>query len=340
MTDGKKDLTGLMELPPAEPTADGTLPPELTIDQPSATVDSFGSLEEFATHSPPSNSPSSPVTSDDSFPLLPERPADLAGGGSGSFAMPDAPAMEMPAPMEYAPEPALTAAPNNVDTLEAVRQYAEQLPSAAPNVPADFPFTLKVTGRLEPDERARFSDLITRENLGIREVDLEPQFEAGRILVPRVSEYAAVMLVQAIRGASVEIELGPSDDAEGVWNTPYSASEVSGSHHALPDSHDNPAESLPVTSDSLLPDLGPYVVVDAVTASASLSSNAVEAEHSREYQELLEALQRELKYKAFRRGANAILCFQVTLTPLTLPSRYRLTVIGSAVKFSTPPPSH
>lgn len=360
MTDGKKDLTGLMDLPLAEPTADGSLPPELDVEPASVTIDSFESLEDqikshsgvapdpFAPNETSSASDAAP-TADVSAPDLGDfPPMDLAGGGggSGSFSAPDptgapaeqsAPALPpMPAHLE-----SFEAHPEPAETLEAVRTYAERLPSAAPSVPADFPFTLRVTGHLQSDERARFSDLITRENLGIREVDLEPQFEAGRILIPRVSEYAAVLLVQAIRGASVEIDLAPSDEAEATWNQSYSASEVSGSHHALPDSHDNPAESLPVTSDSQIPELGPYVVVDAVTASASLSSQSVEAEHSREYQELLEALQRELKYKAYRRGANAILCFQVTLTPLTLPSRYRLTVIGSAVKFAaSPPPNH
>ncbi|OFZ70214.1 MAG: hypothetical protein A3K03_05995 [Bdellovibrionales bacterium RIFOXYD1_FULL_44_7] len=58
----------------------------------------------------------------------------------------------------------------------------------------------------------------------------------------------------------------------------------------------------------------------------------VEAESSSEYQEVLEGLKREMKYKAYRKGADAVVNFSISLTLLSVPSRYRLTAMGSAVK--------
>ena len=58
----------------------------------------------------------------------------------------------------------------------------------------------------------------------------------------------------------------------------------------------------------------------------------VEAVHSMEYQELLERLQREIKYKAFRKGAVGVVGFSIQLTALSTPTHYRVLAMGTAVK--------
>src|SRR5437764_1503439 len=74
-------------------------------------------------------------------------------------------------------------------------------------VPTSFPFSLMIEGTLRPEEREKLIDLISREKFGIREVDLEPQLESGRILIPRISEYAGVLLVQALRNTQARLRL-------------------------------------------------------------------------------------------------------------------------------------
>ena len=98
---------------------------------------------------------------------------------------------------------------------------------------------------------------------------------------------------------------------------------------------------MPLTADSHIPGIKHFTVLDVVTASATLSTEVVEAESSAEYNELVEALQRELRYKAFRKGANAVVNFSIKLTGLSLPTHYRLMAAGSAVKTTQPagPPS-
>lgn len=227
-------------------------------------------------------------------------------------------------------------------TMDAVKLFSENLVVGAPVVPASFPFSLLIEGRLQPEERERLMDLVSRENMGIREVDLEPQFSGGKILIPRISEYAGVLIVQALRGAAVQMKLGPSEsifsseasEDSGSINLASSPQEATFRTYSLSDSHSHPAEALPITQDSALPGAPSYVVVDVVHASALLKTVLVEAETSQEYQEALEALQRELKYKAYRKKANAILNFTIQLTKLTLPTQYRLQLMGSAVRYS------
>ena len=91
---------------------------------------------------------------------------------------------------------------------------------------------------------------------------------------------------------------------------------------------------MPVSNTEHLPQFKSLRVIDTVITSGLLSTRSLEAASSEEYTTLLEALIRELKFKARRRGANGILSLQITLTPLTLPTDFRVTVTGSAVSGS------
>lgn len=219
--------------------------------------------------------------------------------------------------------------------LLKIKEYSENVSMAQATVPAAYPYSLLITGRLTDHEKEKLLDLLSRENMGIREVDLEPQLEAGRILIPRISEFAGVLIVQALRAASVEMELGPSDLIFASENTrDESFVPMSGSEDVAWSSSEasHPAEALPLTSESSIPGVNSFTVIDTLTATAALRSDVVETEKSSEYQEALDALQRELKYKAYRRGAQAIVSFSIQLAALNLPTHYRLTVTGLAVK--------
>ena len=223
-----------------------------------------------------------------------------------------------------------------VAVLENVKLFSNQLGAGRASIAAALPFSLLITGTLKPEEREKLLDILSRADLGIREPDLEPQLEAGRVLIPRISEFAGVQIVQALRTASVEFRLGPSDQIFATDDT-RTAEEEKLPPDSAPAMHPNidvrhDADSMPITHEPSLPQFPRVRVVDVVTASAAISTSAVEAERSSEYAELLEALQRELKYKAFRRGAQAIVAFSANLTSLASPTRYRLTVSGSAIR--------
>lgn len=221
-------------------------------------------------------------------------------------------------------------------TLDKVKQYSEQMSPGREAVPAGFPFSLLITGELAPEEKERITDILSRENMGIRELDLEPQFEAGKVLIPRISEYAGIMLVSALRSTRARIRLGPSDSIYATVDTQDSSEEDLESPEREVDAYAtdawHPAEEVRITTEDNLPGKVHHALVDVVTASAALKTLVVQAENSPEYQTLLEALQRELKYKAFRKGATAIVNFSVSLTQLHMPMHYRVMVTGSAIK--------
>lgn len=339
MTEEKKDLTGLLqysqaleEAGQAPPILEGSLLEEPPIEE----IAAFESLEEFAVVNPPPEQPPSEFAA----PVLPEELPEAFELSSTPEQSPSSPPLsETAAP--FAEATRTLSSPkeiqeNPVDHLQKIKKFSENLSVGTPVVSASFPFSLLIVGILRPEEKEKLLDLITRENMGIREIDLEPQFQAGRILIPRISEYAGILLVQALRGSHAELRLGPSDTIFSTTDTRTDFEETSTwektQTHSFSADILHPAESIVVTTQESLPGLPHPILIDTLTASAALRSNVVEAETSTEYHETVEALQRELKYKAYRRGASGIIGFKIQLQQLSSPTHYRILALGVAVK--------
>jgi uncharacterized protein YbjQ (UPF0145 family) len=267
--------------------------------------------------------------------ILPPSSSDLGediGDLDGPPPLSSSPLASLPIPASSAPP--VEKSPNS--TMENVKKYSDAVTTSKTPVQAAFPFSLLIHGRLLPEEKERLLDLISRENMGIREIDLEPQFTSGRILLPRLSEFAGIMIIQALRGTRAQIKLGPSDTIFSTPDTRTDSEETLSSveDHSTSYSSEitHPAENLPITSENQVPGISELTLIDMVTASASLRSNVVEAERSTEYQEIIEALQREIKYKAYRKGAAAVINFKIQQTTVSSPTHYKILAMGTAVR--------
>jgi hypothetical protein len=221
------------------------------------------------------------------------------------------------------------ALPSEKTTLEKIKEYSETLPIGKPVVAASFPFSLLIEGPLRPSERDRLLDLLAQENMGIREVDLEPQLESGKILIPRISEYAGILIVQALRSTQARMSLLPSDWGKQSFSTTQEASPSAAG--SSPKTEEKEAETLPITQGDSFPQWPQFKVLETISVSLPLESYELQTESSEAYQTTFELLQRELRYKAFRKGASGVIHFQVMLTPLGLPSQFRLVLVGTAI---------
>ena len=306
-------------------------------------VTEFESLEQFS-HSGESTRESTKIehsfeeTPQASLQISTESPEEFQSSTGHSITVPVLDETEADDSHHFAPPPVEIPG----DTLSRVKEFSEQIVVGKPVVQAATPFSLLITGQLDAHEKEKLIDLLGRHNMGVREVDLEHQFSAGKILIPRISEYAGILLVQALRGTQAMIELGPSDSIFSTDDTssikdPQISDEAFQSRDqsatfANDSSLSHPAEDLPVTTGLQLPQFPGASIIDTVNASALLKTTAVEAESSAEYQEILEALQRELKYKAFRKGGIGLTHFKVSIHGLSQPSLYRISVTGSAMR--------
>lgn len=295
-----------------------------------------------------SDSPAPAQESPAGIPGL-EHASDPAAASPFNLELSTEPAQQEPLSQDFALSPEAPAqAPVQEPTqklaapnpIEKVKEFSEKMPMEKVQVPAAFPFSLLIDGEMTPEEKEKLVDVLSRESMGIREVDLEPQFAANRILIPRISEYAGILLVQALRGTRARMRLGPADeifsahDAE-VTSDPYQPGmrlpePEAPAARAVDLTHS--AEKIAITPDSKLPQLSDFDVIDTLLASAILNSNAVEAAQSLEYTDAVESLKRELKYKAYRKGAVGIVHFKAELQQLSLANQYRLTISGAAIR--------
>lgn len=293
----KNDITGLFELP-SEPvvefTADdvGVVPAVIPAEEPAITPPPFQVQEPVSIQEP-----IAPVLQDS---LTPESP----------------------------PHPS-----------ESLKRYSEQVLPGKPAVEAAYPFSLKITGKLKATDQEKLLDLVSREQMGFREIDLEPQLQAGKMLLPRISEYAAVLIVQALRDSGARFELGPSDAIYSTEDTRAAADDAvidAGESEMRFSSAYSPGfeelSEIPITAGGDVPGISVFEIVDTFSASLALEIKVIEAERSPQYAEAIQALQEELRARAKARGAKALIYFQVTLVPLSLPSRYRLMAIATAIR--------
>lgn len=344
---------GIIEAQPADavedPFASNEVPQEneagnWTPENPIASEFNAGDLNAGFESAAETTAPAEPNLSFDATPSIAASEDIAITQSSGEKTR----TMEIPAPEPQLPaaprsstktqpmDPPQSKTPKSNPALDKVKEYSERVSVGKPAVAASFPFSLLITGKLTAQEKEKLTDLLSRENMGIREVDLEPQFTGNRVLIPRISEYAGILIIQALRGTKAQMQLGPSDTIFATDDTRSPEDDIltGGNTQAqfFGENDLSAAENLPITTHTNLPGYASYTVIDAVTASAALKTIAVETESSSQYQETLEALQRELKHKAYRKGATAIVHYTVTLTSLSLPTLYRLTVVGTAIK--------
>lgn len=221
------------------------------------------------------------------------------------------------------------------ETQMSVQAEAQQ---EDPPLPEDVgphePFDLWIDGPMTAEEKAKLIEILETEKFGIREGDIELQLQGIKVRIPRISEYAGVLLVQALRASRAVFRLVPTqENFMGENVATYASGPVQSEARSEKPVH--PAENIPVVASPTLSHSVTFVTIDMLSASASFSSTHMHPNSSTEYQSLLEALQRELKYKAYRKKADAVVNFQVQLIPLTLPTEYKMVASGTAVKYTS-----
>lgn len=311
--------TSAVDFPETPPENTFETSPESTVDFPVAEVQP----------PPPASEESSDFshsTSEEISPPLPEvnLTADVQSFSVAQPLPPPAPEPKIQVP------PTMPAAPR-VDPLTNARILSESITPGQPAVAAQYPFSLRIDGFLNNYEKEKLSDLLAKENFGFRELDLEPQFEAGKILLPRISEYAGVLVIQALRGANVQFRFGPTDEgfssseSDSLTLAPASSSQSQAFHLE--------ELGLPLVTHPLQENAR-FQVIETVSVSSILETRDVEVENSTAYLDAVQALKSELQYKAHRKSATAVFGFTLELTtlPTSYPPQYRLTATGVAVK--------
>lgn len=253
---------------------------------------------------------------------------------------PDFPALDSAEPQlgqEGLHEPGPVSEPPPTAATSAAIEDSFALPTesepakAALAIPAQRPFTLWIEGRFTDEDRDRILELLSRENFGIREVDLEPQWETGRVLVPQISEFAAMRVAQTLRESSLNLTLLPVSGAapavsHGVPIKPPASASTG-----------HPADQIVVSALDLphpQDQSGDWETVDTLVATGLLKEPEWKASQSDTYSRLVESLKRELRYRAHIKKADALVRFkaEVLASPFQTENECRVQVSALALR--------
>lgn len=151
-----------------------------------------------------------------------------------------------------------------------------------------------------------------------------------------MSEFVCIAIAHLLRDSGARFRLGPSDrvfSGQANEDAPHVAGDTS-THlqHSGDPSSLHAAENIPVIAGNSLPAGQTWTVLDTVVASSMLKAEVVEFTKTPEFDDMIEGLKKELRFKAFHRGATAILQFTVQLSPLAVPTQYRLIASGIAIR--------
>jgi uncharacterized protein YbjQ (UPF0145 family) len=351
----KKDLTSLDNLRPDAEDASAESSSATATDAPPA----LEGLEDLL-------QPMSPTSAgqEASFTFSPDPQADLSGATNAAFgddALASLPPIDpevrklaegdssadLPAPplaetpIGAAIESNLKSSGDETSRLGTLKDYSERLAPGSQPISAAHPYSLLIEGPLETHEREALLQILDRENLGIREVELEPQFAAGRILIPRISEYAGVLIVQTLRGSAARMRLGPSEkiyasketlDEEPLIYPPGADTEI-----LVNESETAEANRVILTTDATVPGQETLDALGVIHASTNLKSSHVAKAQDPHFQEAIDRLKHQLRSQARHRGANALVSFKYDLHPLEGQTVYKLVVQGTAVRVAERP---
>lgn len=343
-------LEGLGELPSlsafqsqsaAEPQAEAAPQPD---DFGSGSDNEGGSAAAFTPLDMDSSAAVPPVESVESAALAPPEPV-----------LPDAPVL---------PEP-VVAAPPSADhvehgakeplqaqnAMESVRAYGEKFAIGQPRIEASPPFSFFATFAPTPAHIARIKDVLTAEDFGVTVKDIEVQLRSGKLLVPKISEFAAVTLGQKLREIADDVQLGLSTDifkakateaSDGDFDNVLFDSELFQPHgEEVRDLGAEPQNERDLFTTHLHTIEGHRItrILSALTVSKVVGPEVAENPGSNSIlEDETEKLTAELITKAYKLGAHGVVGMAFTLkafevhTALGKKRAYRLWGTGTAVR--------
>lgn len=321
----KKDLTGLHDLPPADPVepeggSDFSVNEAASIEQVEQfeSIDQIGMMDHPASSAeefPPAVFQEPPPFLEDPLQVLPEQgtavpesaPEDFLIHQSVQDTMQEPPTAEAPVPL-----------------LDDLRIYSESQKSAPFDPGIRLEFHLQISGDFDPYSRDKLLLFITDHPIGMTSSELDFQLQAGRVLLPRISEFSGIKLIQELRDSGLDFSLAPASSEDFAEHEPRRAQfgESGGAQ---------PQIEIPIFPEGAYSPAD-YVVLDSLQLVHYLRAEILEVEKSELFQELLERMTSSLKKRAQLKGAHALTRLEHRITPLRLPSQYQLELSASLLK--------
>ena len=157
--------------------------------------------------------------------------------------------------------------------------------------------------------------------------DLELPLERGRLLLPRLTPYSAMEIYRTLRDSPVNFRMIRSEhvkDQEDYF--PHNQSQIQKSNFTT-----HPARSIPIASESL-ESFESFQLIDTLVVVTYISSHALNATQSEDYEKAVQALKEKLQFQAYRKGGTHLFSFQTHLTSLSLSTEFQVKAQATVAK--------
>ncbi len=245
----------------------------------------------------------------------------------------------------YEPEPIIEAPVKAPETFEEVKKFAESSSFTGMAVEGNPSFSVLLKNvRYVEDVNDILSLLKELGLLSDSEEQTKSRLMRGHLLVPRISEYAAIFLAHKLRRFDIDIQLGLSDEihppkhheAPEVGLVSKASLHQNQSHHFHFDNSKLELSDIVVAATPTLEGHHVLRYLGVASEHKMLESDVVEDESSTEIPKHYQELAMKLKAHALKAQANAVVGLNYQLTPLPAElghsgQKYRLTCTGNLV---------
>ncbi len=339
----EKDLTGIFDLPSLDSSDPASNVPEdpfaVNVMAPVEQIDTFESIDQIGMIDHPAEVPADPaIEASVELPVesteeTPSAPPVEPFAFQNDFAPTPSETQEitsldpfMQPPTSENTEVEIAPIPNS--SLEEIKNYSEKTRAVPFEAGARVPFTLLINGIFDPYSRDKLLLFITENPIGLNSADLDLQINGNRVLLPRISEFAGIKLIQDLRDTGLRFKLLPSDQDDDEASPPVKTSTFQFSSQNQPSQKGDEIPVLPETSVNS----SHWKVIDSIEMVQYLRADLLEVEKSELYQNLIDRMIEAMKRKARIKGADAITSLTRELKPLRLPSQYQVELRATLIK--------
>ena len=321
------DQIGMMDHPAEE------LPVEVSAPFEEAATDPFA-VTEFETSSETIEATSSDPFAVTEFETPPET---IEASSNDPFAVTEfetsSETIEASSVVDSTPEQSYTApeeAP--ITPLMAVKNYSERNSGITGSATKVFyPFHLRINGTFGPFERDKLLMFITENPIGLSSSELDLQIQAGKVFLPRISEFSAIKLIQDLRDSGLSFKIHPSDrdEAEATRESPSTFHY----QNAATETSNQTSNEIPVLHAHTKFEK-PFQEIEEISVVQFVRTDMLEVENSPIIQDVIERMTEVLKQKARLKGGNALMHLQKEITPLRLPSQYQISLKANVIRLT------
>ena len=226
------------------------------------------------------------------------------------------------------------------ETFTDVKEFAQNITYGRVSIGGNPPFSIILKNIKYLEEAEEIKAILSEHGLinEQTEKDIQTGLEHGSLIIPQISEYAAIYLTHKFRRFDLEVLMGPSEEihpstnykqeSRGLISKQNLQQNVSESV-SLEDNHIDESSIVLATTPNLT---GSTILkyINVASSHSTVSEEELQSDSEQVYQQLAE----NLREQAYKQRGNAVVNINYQLSPLNA-GQYKIICTGNIVWLTT-----